>query len=149
MAHFRVESPDLEHYSLHDGQVTFRFKDDKREGKLRTQTLDAVEFLRRFVLHVLPRGLHKIRYFGFMANCQRHQRLSHCRTLLGQPAVLEAACEMSANKDAATRSTSQTAIKPSARCPVCQQGRMELIDTLHRRRVAWDLAVPVPALDTS
>jgi Putative transposase/Transposase zinc-binding domain len=135
--------------ALHDGQVTFRFKDHKRKGRLRTQTLDAVEFLRRFVLHVLPRGLHKIRYFGFMANCQRHQRLSHCRSLLGPPAVPTAACEMSANEDTATTSTSQTAIEPGARCPVCQQGRMALIETFHRHRAAWDLAVPAPDLDTS
>jgi hypothetical protein len=57
--------------ALQDGNVTFRFKDHKRGGKLRTQTLDAVEFLRRFCLHILPKGLHKIRYFGFMANCHR------------------------------------------------------------------------------
>lgn len=68
---------------LRDKEWVVYFTDHKREGKLRTQTLDARAFLRRFVLHVLPRGLHNIRYFGFMANCQRHQRLSHCRTLLG------------------------------------------------------------------
>jgi hypothetical protein len=53
--------------AVQDGQVTFRFKDHKRRGELRTQTLDAVEFLRRFCLHILPKGLHKIRYFGFLA----------------------------------------------------------------------------------
>jgi hypothetical protein len=135
--------------ALQDGQVTFRFKDHKREGKLRTQTRDAVEFLRRFVLHVLPRGLHKIRYFGFMANCQRHQKFSHCRTLLGQPSAPEAQCERRANEDTANTSTSQAAIEPGARCPVCQQGRMALIETFHRHRAAWDLTVPAPDLDTS
>jgi hypothetical protein len=53
--------------ALQDGQVTFRFKDHKGGGKLRTRTLEAGEFLRRFLLHVLPKGLHKIRYFGYLA----------------------------------------------------------------------------------
>jgi hypothetical protein len=64
--------------ALQDGQVTFRFKDYKRQSKLRTQTLEAVEFLRRFVLHILPKGLHKIRYFGLMAN--RHRQANTPRT---------------------------------------------------------------------
>ena len=53
--------------ALQDGQVTFRFKDHKRGGQLRSRTLGAVEFLRRFCLHILPKGLHKIRYFGYLA----------------------------------------------------------------------------------
>jgi hypothetical protein len=64
--------------ALQDGQVTFRFKDSKRQGKLRTQTLDAVEFLRRFVLPILPKGFHKLRYFGLTAN--RHRQANTPRT---------------------------------------------------------------------
>jgi hypothetical protein len=48
--------------ALPDGQVTFRWKDDQRGHRLRTMTLDAVEFLRRFLLHVLPKGLQRIRH---------------------------------------------------------------------------------------
>ncbi|MGH2544480.1 MAG: IS91 family transposase, partial [Ardenticatenaceae bacterium] len=72
--------------ALQDGQVTFRFKDHKRGGQLRPQTLQAMEFLRRFCLHILPKGLPKIRYFGFLANRHRQAKLAHCRTLLGQSA---------------------------------------------------------------
>ena len=52
--------------ALEDGQVTFRYKDYKRGHRLHTRTLEAVEFLRRLMLHVLPQGLHKVRYFGFL-----------------------------------------------------------------------------------
>jgi len=57
--------------SLHDGKLTFRYKDYAQQGRQRTMTLDAVEFLRRFLLHVLPKGFMRIRYYGFLANRNR------------------------------------------------------------------------------
>ena len=68
--------------ALENGQVTFRWKDYKHGHQLRTMTLDAVEFLRRFVLHVLPRGFQRLRHFGFLANRVRQAKLAQCRTLL-------------------------------------------------------------------
>ena len=60
-----------------DGErVTFRYKDYAHGGKQRTMTLVATEFLRRFFLHVLPRGFVRIRHFGFLANRWRTARLS-------------------------------------------------------------------------
>jgi len=70
--------------ALEHGQVTFRYKDYQRGHRLRTLTLDAVEFLRRFLLHVLPRGFQRIRHFGFMANRVRQAKLAVCRALLSQ-----------------------------------------------------------------
>jgi Putative transposase. len=67
---------------LRDGQVTFRYKDYADEHRPKTMTLDAVEFLRRFVQHVLPRGFMKIRHYGLLANAQRQARLAWCRRLL-------------------------------------------------------------------
>jgi hypothetical protein len=106
--------------ALRDGQVTFRFKDYKRQGKLRTQTLEAVEFLRRFLLHVLPKGLHKIRYFGFLANRHRQQKLAHCRTLLGQSADvrLPNAVAVDASPPEPDRKAAQ--LEPGDLCPICQ-----------------------------
>jgi hypothetical protein len=72
--------------ALEDGQVTFRWKDDQRGHRLRTMTLDAVEFLRRFMLHILPRGFQRLRHFGFLANRVRQTKLAQCRTLLRQQA---------------------------------------------------------------
>ena len=69
--------------SLEDGKVTFRWKDYAHGGKKRKMTLDATEFIRRFLLHVLPKGLVRIRYYGWMANRCRRQRAMQCRELLG------------------------------------------------------------------
>jgi Putative transposase len=66
-----------------DGErVTFRWKDYAHGGKQRTMTLIATEFLRRFFLHVLPKGFVRIRHFGFLANRFRAERLTLCQQLL-------------------------------------------------------------------
>jgi hypothetical protein len=65
-----------------NGRVTFRWRDSANGNKPRAMTLDAVEFMRRFLLHVLPRGFVKIRHFGFLANQQRKCALQLCSTLL-------------------------------------------------------------------
>ena len=66
-----------------DGErVTFRWRDYAHGNQARVMTLDAVEFLRRFFLHILPKGFVRIRHFGFLANCFRTARLSLCRQLL-------------------------------------------------------------------
>ncbi len=71
-----------------DGErVTFRYKDYARGGKQRIMTLSASEFLRRFFLHVLPRGFVRIRHFGLLSNRFRSQRLPLARTLLALDAA--------------------------------------------------------------
>jgi len=67
-----------------DGRVTFRWKDYAHGGKQRKMTLSANEFLRRFLLHVLPKGFIRIRFFGFLAPRQRGALLPLCRRLLGE-----------------------------------------------------------------
>ena len=68
-------------------QVTFRWKDYAHSNKKRKMTLTADEFLRRFLLHVLPRGFVRIRFFGFLANRRRADLLPRCRQLLAQQAT--------------------------------------------------------------
>jgi hypothetical protein len=68
--------------SLDDGRVTFRVKDYTEGGRSKRVTLEAVEFLRRFMQHVLPRGFVKVRHYGLLANSQREARLRLCRRLL-------------------------------------------------------------------
>jgi len=68
--------------SLEDGRVTFEWKDYAHGNKNGTMTLDAVEFIRRFLLHILPGGFMRIRQFGFLANRARGKKLALCRTLL-------------------------------------------------------------------
>jgi len=61
--------------ALHNGSVTFRWKDYAKQNQPALMTLDATEFIRRFLLHVLPKGLVRIRHFGFLANRCRHQKI--------------------------------------------------------------------------
>jgi hypothetical protein len=78
--------------SFEHGRVTFRWKDYAHGGKKRKMTLTAHEFIRRFLLHVLPRGFVRIRHFGWLANRSRSLRAAQCRALLSpsntQPAPL-------------------------------------------------------------
>jgi hypothetical protein len=71
--------------SLSDGQVSFRWKDYRHHDKPRLMTLDADEFIRRFLLHVLPKNFHRIRVYGYLANGQRAAKLALCRRLLDAP----------------------------------------------------------------
>ena len=70
--------------AIADGNVTFQWKDYRRKDrhKSRTMTLDTEEFIRRFLIHTLPPGFQRIRYFGLLANRHRKQSLALCRTLL-------------------------------------------------------------------
>jgi hypothetical protein len=68
--------------ALDEGRVCFRYKDYRDGQRGKALTLDALEFLRRFVQHVLPKGFMKIRHYGLLANAQREERLALCRRLL-------------------------------------------------------------------
>ncbi len=78
----RVAISNARLLELSDGRVTFRYKDYADAHRHKTMTLEADEFLRRFVQHVLPRSFVKIRHYGLLANRQREARLAVCRGLL-------------------------------------------------------------------
>ena len=132
--------------ALEDGQVTFRYKDYQRGHRLRTLTLAAVEFLRRLMLHVPPHGFHRLRHFGFLANRVRQEKLAQCRTLLGRATPPQARGKA---VDLDLKPPEGAAGEPGTVCPVCQHGRMQLIQTLYRQPGVWDLSLPMPGLDTS
>ena len=71
--------------SLTDTAVAFRCKDYRHHGKAKLMTLTAYEFMRRFLLHTLPDGFHRIRHYGFLANSHRAGKLALCRKLLDAP----------------------------------------------------------------
>jgi hypothetical protein len=71
--------------ALADGRVSFLWKDYRHHDKRKVMTLDADEFIRRFLLHVLPDGFHRIRHYGYLANGVRAAKLAHCRRLLATP----------------------------------------------------------------
>jgi hypothetical protein len=146
---YRVAISNHRLVALENGQVTFRYKDHKRGQRLRTYTLEAVEFLRRLMLHVLPKGLHKVRYFGLMANRHRSQRLAQCRTLLSQAVDVTGASEMAEPDSLQADEPAGVWVQPGDVCPVCGQGRMHLVKTYYRHRAAWDLSTAIPDMDTS
>src|SRR5271168_1677492 len=71
---------------IENGQVAFRWKDYRHHDKAKVMALAADEFIRRFLLHTLPDGFHRIRHYGFLANGHRAAKLAQCRRLLAAPA---------------------------------------------------------------
>jgi hypothetical protein len=106
-----------------DGRIRFRWKDYADHDRGKVMTLDVDEFLRRFLLHVVPRRFMRIRHFGLLANRTRQDTLTRCRDLLGQPPPAEAPPQ-----SVAVLLHRLTGVD-LARCPVCGAGRM-LITTL-------------------
>jgi len=74
--------------SLANAEVAFRWKDYRHHRKTKLMTLAADEFIRRFLLHTLPDGFHRIRHYGFLANRQRAAKLARCRRLLDAPSLI-------------------------------------------------------------
>src|SRR5712691_2097462 len=67
-------------------KLTFRWNDYRHNHRQKTMTLSAEEFIRRFLIHVLPDRFQRIRYYGFLSNRHREEKLTLCRQLLGMPA---------------------------------------------------------------
>src|SRR5277367_2171447 len=106
--------------ALENGHVSFDWKDYADHSRTKIMTLDAVEFIRRFLLHVLPTGLVRIRHFGFLANRVRKQKLIHCRALLAARAA-----PMPIDPDDST-----TSVEGPHACPICKRGRLIVIELL-------------------
>jgi hypothetical protein len=106
------------------GKVTFRYK-DSRERRWKTMTLEAAEFIRRFLQHVLPRGFHKVRYYGILSP-RNHRLLEQIRWELTNEAETGEAEPL--------KGDSSAKIPESIRlCPLCHKGYLILIMTFPRR----------------
>jgi hypothetical protein len=112
--------------SMHDGQVTFLWKDYKQGATQKTMTLTAEEFIRRFLLHILPDGLQHIRHYGFLANRYRETKLALCRQLLDTPRP--PAGQSSDKEDYRDRYERLTG-NSLRDCPLCGKGHMVCIET--------------------
>jgi hypothetical protein len=119
---------------LKDGRVTFAYKDYKDEQRQKLMTLSADEFLRRFLLHVLPKGFQRIRHYGLLGNRHRAENLARCRELLGVAAPIALP-----QHDFCERYRQLTG-QDLLRCPECQQGQMRRVAVLPPGTVAtgWD-----------
>ena len=117
---------------LENGRVRFRWRDSQDGDQIKEMSLEAVEFIRRFLLHVLPSGFVKIRHFGFLSNRNRKAMVQHCRELLPSSPV-------------------EAIVIPPREplCPICKVGHLHVIDWNHRPMAATTLYRAVPALDTS
>ncbi len=127
---FRIAISNSRLEQIQDNQVTFRYRDNRTHA-LRHVTLSGVEFLRRFLQHVLPRGCTKVRYYGLWSPTF-HERLEHARTLLSPPPPTTATGPVLDS----TPSTSPASPPRPARCPHCQGGILLLVQVLrpHRSR---------------
>ena len=123
--------------ALRGDHVSFRWKDYRHGAKKKTMSLDAVQFLRRFLLHVLPKGFPRVRHYGFLANRSRKARLDLCRTVLSVPAA-----------DPTVASASPTRGDDEVlRCSACRVGRLRFVALLpHGTSI---VACSVPGHDTS
>jgi len=101
---------------LDNGQVRFRWRDSRHNNRSSVMNLDAVEFIRRFLLHVLPAGFVKIRHFGLLANRNRSQALALCRSHLHTVAPDISSLLTEPQKSALNRS-----------CPQCKRGSLHVV----------------------
>ena len=115
--------------NIENGHVCFEWKDYRAGGQVKTMSLSADEFIRRFLLHVLPDGFQRIRYYGFLGNRCRKQKLDQCRRLLGMPNSDDAT--NTAEKDYRDRYEQLTGIS-LRQCPECKQGCMVMVEILPR-----------------
>ncbi len=117
--------------TLTDGRVRFRWKDYRHRQRKRVMTLTAHEFLRRFLLHVLPSGFQRIRHFGFLGNRCRRAKVELCRELIGD--------ETSAQIEP---------VDSTVRCPACRRGRLVFVGLVRSLATLAD-AYPPPIEDSS
>ena len=116
--------------SIKNDKVTFTYKDRKRNDEVKTMALDANEFIRRFLLHVLPEGFMKIRYFGFLANTNKKECIPLLRKLIDPSAQLP---------DKISETVQEMMLRLTGEditcCPQCQKGRMVKVQMLPKLTV--------------
>lgn len=122
--------------SLSDGKVTFRWKDYAHGSQQKLMTLSAEEFLRRFLLHTLPRGFVRIRFFGFMTHRRRAALLPVCRQRIGPDSEANTGSETAPEK------------QPSWLCPLCS-GPMVVIQRLTAHQIICESLRRIGIADTS
>ncbi|MBZ5489848.1 MAG: IS91 family transposase [Acidobacteriia bacterium] len=118
---------------IDDGHVTFRWRDYRCDNQQKTMTLAAEEFIRRFLLHVLPVGFHRIRYYGLLGNRYRKEKLAHGRRLLNMVPPRQDSSEPTVTEDYRDRYERLTG-HSLRECPVCHRGQMIRVAELPKVR---------------
>ena len=112
---------------IEGGKVRFRWKDYRRGNRQKAMMLTADEFIRRFLLHVLPKGFQRIRYYGFLGNRHREDKLARCRQLLTAPQPARPDCD--AASDYRDQYHEITGVSLTE-CPACHRGHMLIIEVV-------------------
>ena len=112
--------------ALEDGKVRFLWKDYAQDGRENTMTLDASEFLRRFLLHVLPSGFVRIRHYGLLSNRHRHEKVAACRALLDRDSTPECPLAISVVEPRVPDTESVRVFV----CPQCGEGHTCIVEEL-------------------
>jgi hypothetical protein len=110
---------------VENAEVTLSYRDRKDADRKKTMTLQAGEFIRRFLLHILPDGFMRVRHFGFLANRSKKQALAQCRNLLNIDPPLPQRPDESI-QDLLLKITGVDL----SRCPCCHQGTMVVVGDL-------------------
>jgi hypothetical protein len=118
----RVAISESRILNMDNDTVSFRWKDYRSKNERKTMDLPAQEFIRRFMLHVLPQGFYKIRYFGILAVANRQRKLIQCFRLLGCIPSMPVFAGMSTEQILEKLTGHQI-----NRCPVCKKGVMRLL----------------------
>ncbi len=121
--------------SIQNDQVTFRWKDRANQDRPRLETLEATSFLRRFLLHVVPRRFVRLRHYGLLANAHREKQLAKCRDLLDAAPPPEATREPETWQALLLRLTGKDVL----RCPRCGSGQLEETAIPRAQAPAWRL----------
>ncbi len=108
--------------NVQDGRITFTYRDRKDNDTLKLKTLDSEEFIRRFLLHVLPAGFMKIRHFGFLSNRHKKEKVQICRELIGDNTPVSERTKKNAGE-----LMLELAGIDITRCPCCREGTMTII----------------------
>ncbi len=111
--------------NIDNGNVTYTYRDRRDNNTLKTMTLPAKEFIRRFLLHVLPDGFVRIRHFGFLANRYKKENIQRCRDLIGIPQQIPETTE----KNSQELMLEVTGIDITI-CPCCKKGSMVVIEEI-------------------
>jgi hypothetical protein len=118
---------------LEAGQVVFNYRDYRDHNLVKQMSLPAHEFIRRFLLHILPDGFQRIRHFGFLSSRCKAEKLPLCSNSLGLLAGSQSQSQSKQPRDWKSRCEQLTGLSVDA-CPVCRQGRMQKIEILNPLR---------------
>ncbi|MFN2190510.1 MAG: transposase [Candidatus Promineifilaceae bacterium] len=132
---FRIAITNHRLVSMDESHVTFRYK-DRGTDQWKTERLEGVQFLRRFLLHVLPKGFHKVRYYGLWHPCKRY-RQAQARLLLELTAASIADTPAALVGDLADEALAQSSLEShgnSVKCPKCGGTNVIRLETIRRRK---------------